>query len=182
MDEFIGIIKIFGGNFAPQGWMFCDGSLLPISEYEALYSLLGTTYGGDGQTTFALPNLCSRIPLGGGQGSAPGTQQIDLGQQGGEETHTLTQNEMPSHNHVTNASTANSSQSAATTNAAIGVPGTTASGSFVPTNGFNSAAPDITLNGLTVSTLGSGQAHNNMQPYLAVNYVICYDGVYPTPN
>ena len=179
MDEYMGIVKIFGGNFAPQGWMFCDGSLLAISQYDALYTLLGTTYGGDGISTFGLPDLRSRIPLGGGQGAAPGTQPIGLGEMQGEEMHTLTSQELPTHNHYVLVSDTNSSQSAATGNSIMSTQGSTASGSFVGTAGFNNATPNVALNQATIGPAGGAQPHENRQPYLAVNYVICVEGLYP---
>ena len=178
MDEYMGIVKIFGGNFAPQGWMFCDGSLLAISQYDALFTILGTTYGGDGVNTFALPDLRSRIPLGGGQGPVPGTQTIGLGEMQGEEMHTLTQAEMPQHNHAALLSSSNSTQGAATADSVMSTQGDD-TGVFVGSLGFNNVAPTIALNQTTISVVGGNQPHENRQPYLAVNYVICVDGLYP---
>lgn len=179
MDEFVGIVKIFCGTFAPQGWVFCNGALLEIAQYEVLYSLIGTTYGGDGVTTFGVPDLRSRIAVGGGQGAAPATQTIGLGELGGEEQHTLKMAEMPAHSHTVLVSAANSTQNTAVGNATMATPGSTASGSFVAINGYNNTAPDIALNSATVTAAGSSLPHNNMQPFLAVNYVICTDGLWP---
>ncbi|MCE3297233.1 MAG: microcystin-dependent protein [Crocinitomicaceae bacterium] len=177
MQEYMGIIKIFGGTFAPVGWMFCDGTLLPVNEYENLYRLLGTTYGGDGVSTFALPDLRSRIPLGAGQGN--GLPLIGPGKQGGEEQHTLTIIEIPVHNHIGLVSSQNATLEVASQGDLMAVPGTDASGSFVATNGFNAAMPNVTLNGATVSNTGANMPHENRQPFLAVNYLICVDGVFP---
>lgn len=197
MDEFIGIIKLFAGNFAPQGWAFCNGQLLSISQNQALFSILGTTYGGDGRTTFGLPDLRSRVALGGGQGAGPGLPSIALGQQAGEATHTLTTNEMPGHTHVAAVSgsaslsvnAGSASQSNATAGASIATPGTLSGRTFTPTLGFNTATPDTALNPASINTsslavtnalAGGTQPHNNMQPYLGLSYIICTNGLFPT--
>lgn len=182
MEPFIGEIVMFGGNFAPRGWAFCQGQLLPISQNSALFSILGTTYGGDGRTSFALPDLRGRSPMSAGNG--PGLANYRLGQTGGAETTTLTVANMPSHNHVgvLKVSSANATQSAATNGASIATPGTLAGRTFTPTEGFNAGGPDITLNSQSVETANSGsnQSFNNMQPYLALNYIIALQGVYPS--
>ena len=176
MEEMIGIIKSFAGNFAPQGWAFCNGQLMPISQYAAVFSILGTTYGGDGQTTFALPDLRSRVPSGGGMGTAPGLTPMELGEAAGEANHTLLQTEIPMHNHVELVSSANATQSAATPGASIATPGTASGTTF----GFNTSTPDTSLNQASIMSAGGSQAHNNMQPYLGVSYIICLEGVYPS--
>lgn len=197
MDEFIGIIKLFAGNFAPQGWAFCNGQLLSISQNTALFAILGTTYGGDGRTTFALPDLRSRVALGGGQGAGPGLPSIALGQQGGEAAHTLTINEMPGHTHAATVSgsaslsvnSGNASQAAATAGASIATPGVLSGRTFTPTFGFNTATPDTALNPASINTsslavtnapAGGTQPHNNMQPYLGLSYIICVNGLFPS--
>jgi len=194
MDEFIGIIKLFAGNFAPQGWAFCNGQLLQIQQYTAVFSILGTTYGGNGQTTFALPDLRSRVPLGQGQGN--GLPAFTLGEIGGEVTHTLNTNEIPAHTHGAAvggsvsllANSTDATQSAATAGASIATPGTLAGRTFSATYGFNTATPNTVLNAgsLNTSTLtvtnantGGSQPHNNLQPYLGLSYIICLNGLYP---
>lgn len=184
MDEYIGIIKIFGGNFAPRGWMMCNGQLLSIAQNSALFSLLGTTYGGDGVNTFALPNLQSRVPIGMGQG--PGLSMYTQGEVTGTENTSLNINNMPAHNHigVLKVSSGNADQSVAPANSSIATPGSGASRSFTPTLGFNTATPDITMNAASVTTMASGnnQPFSNIQPVIAMNYIICTQGIYPSRN
>ena len=182
MEEYLGIIKMFGGNFAPRGWAFCNGQLMAISQYTALFSILGTTYGGDGRTTFALPDLRSRVPVGGGMGAGPGLPTITLGEVSGEANHTLIASEMPAHTHLSAASSGNASQAAATSGATIATPGALSGRTFTPTLGFNTATPDVTLNPSSVGLAGGSQPHNNMQPYLGVSYIICLEGVFPSRN
>jgi microcystin-dependent protein len=196
MDEFIGIIKLFAGNYAPQGWAFCNGQLLSISQYQVVYAILGTIYGGDGHTTFALPDLRSRVAVGGGQGAGPGLPSINLGAFGGEAVHTLITTEMPVHTHIAAAagnvtlsvSSANASQPNATSGATIATPGSLQGRNFVSTLGFNTATPDTTLNSASVNTssltvnnavAGGNLPHNNMQPYLGLSYIICLEGLFP---
>jgi microcystin-dependent protein len=181
MDEYIGIIKLFGGNFAPKGWLMCNGQLLSISANTALFSLIGTTYGGDGVSTFALPNLQSRVPIGMGQG--PGLSTYVQGQTGGTENNTILLTNMPPHNHqaVLNVSNGDSTIGAATAGASIATPGALNGRSFAPTLGFNTTTPATALNNASVSVgvAGSGLPVNNIQPYIAMNYIICTEGVYP---
>ncbi len=173
---FMAQIMMFGGTFAPRGWAYCDGQLLSIAQHQALFSILGTTYGGDGRTTFALPDLRGR--LGMHPGSGPGLTPRQLGQKGGSETNTLTLAQLP--NIPVKVSSANASQTAATNGASIATPGTTSGRTFTPTEGFNTAAPDITLSSSTAG--GSSQAINNMQPFECVNYIIALEGPYPSRN
>jgi microcystin-dependent protein len=180
MDEFIGIIKIFGGNFAPVGWALCQGQLLPISQYTAVFSILGTTYGGNGTTNFGLPNLCGLTPIGWGQG--PGLPMINLGQIGGEQNHTLLSTEMPAHTHQASVNSMDGTQSIPTAGASIATPGTGTGRGFVGTQGFNTATPNVTLNPASVGLAGGSQPHNNMQPYMGVNYIICLQGIFPSRN
>lgn len=157
---FIGQITLFAGNFAPRGWAFCQGQLLSIAQNTALFSILGTTYGGDGQTTFALPDLRGRVPLQQGQG--PGLQSYVLGQKAGTETVTLTVNEMPAHNH------------------SITVTAVPPGGTIPAVDGQLTPTP---LNAFEASGMtGGSQPHNNLQPYLALNYIIALQGIFPSRN
>jgi len=171
---YIGEIRMFGGNFAPNGWMFCNGAILPISEYDTLFNLIGTTYGGDGQETFALPNLCSRVPLHAGGSAGSGLSNRVLGEQGGVETVTLTQNQIPVHSHAPYAS-----NDAATNDytAANGVPGNTGGTSVY---GLMGTPGPMTAN--AIGPAGSSAAHDNMGPYLCVNFIISLFGIYPSPT
>jgi len=173
---FMGQIMMFGGNFAIRGWAFCDGQLLPISQHQALFSILGTTYGGDGRTTFALPDLRGRASMHPGNG--PGLSSRRLGEKGGTETNTLTSAEMP--NIPVKVSSGNATQTAATAGSSIATPGTTSGRTFTATEGFNTASPDITLSGAT--TGGNSQAVKNVQPFECVNYIIALEGPFPSRN
>ena len=178
-EPFIGEIRLFGFNFAPRGWAFCQGQLMSIAQNTALFSLLGTTYGGDGRTSFGLPDLRGRVPVGQGQG--PGLPAVNLGQVSGEPSHTLIATEMPGHNHPTTAQL-NASGSAGNS--------TTPSGNFpaVSTTRDNvySNASGATLNAaaaqVTVGNAGGSQPHNNMQPYLGLNFCIALVGIFPSRN
>jgi len=172
MDPFLGEIVMFGGNFAPRGWALCDGQLLPISSHSALFSILGTTFGGDGRTTFALPDLRGRTPIHAGHG--PGLSDRRLGAKGGAETTTLTTNQLPSHSHALNGSSNVADQKSA-------------SGGFLPSNGrsqpdnlYASAVGTPAAMGNSVSNTGGGQPFNNMQPFTAVNYIIALEGTFPS--
>nr|WP_313791253.1 tail fiber protein [Lacinutrix neustonica] len=177
---------MFGGNFAPRGWAFCDGQLLPISSNSALFSILGTTYGGDGRTTFALPDLRGRVPLGPRTGAGLSTYRE--GQRSGEERHVLNVTEMPNHNHIASGevkvNSADATKAVASTGSSIATPGAPAGRGISQTYGFNDATPDVALNAasnsVTIGNNGGNQAHNNMQPYLAVNYIIALQGVFPS--
>jgi microcystin-dependent protein len=162
-DPYVGEIKLFGFHFPPRGWALCNGQLLPINQNQALFTILGTTYGGDGRTTFALPDLRGRTPLHMGNG-------VTLGQSAGEENHTLTQLEMPAHIHQVQGSPAEATE-AAPTGAVWGL---------TNRNPFKNAASDTTLNLGSMSTAGSSQAHPNMQPYLTLNFCIATTGIFPT--
>jgi len=176
MEGTLATIMIFAGNFAPRAWMFCSGQLLSIAEYDALYSLIGTTYGGDGQVTFALPDLRSRIPVGTGTGG--GLSTIALGQAAGTENVTLTQAQMPAHNHPMIASVSTSSSNADGSNSPAKVLATPTTNLYAPT----SAATNNYLGGANVSLTpqGGSQPIEILQPYLALNYVICVEGIYPS--
>lgn len=178
-SPFIGEIIMFAGNFAPRGWAFCQGQILAIAQNTALFSILGTTYGGNGQTTFALPDLRGRVPIQQGQG--PGLSPVFLGQQGGTETVTLLSNQIPAHNHLINAST-NSGDTANPSNNFLAVGQVPVSGSTETVSMYNSTATGNTLNPQTVSLAGGNQPHPNMQPYLAVNFIIALEGIFPSRN
>ncbi len=169
-EPFLAEIRIVGFTFAPRGWALCDGQILPINQNQSLFSLLGTTYGGDGQTTFALPELRGRTPMHAGTGNGA---TYPLGQTGGEETHTLSVAEMPSHQHQFVAS-ASESNSVSPIDSIV-ASGTALEG-FRATENLGAMADSGVLN------TGGGQAHNNMQPFLALNYCIALQGLFPSPN
>lgn len=162
---FLSEVKIISWNFAPQGWAFCNGQLLPINQNQALFSLCGTMYGGNGQTNFALPDLRGRVPIHVGAGFNV------QGQGGGEAAHTLTQSEMPAHNHFVQAQPALGGQ----------LP---AAGAFLAqaSNVYRTLDNQTTLHPATIANTGGSQAHNNMQPFLVLNYVIALIGVFPSRN
>jgi microcystin-dependent protein len=176
-DPFIAEIRIMATNFAPTGWAFCNGQLLPIAQYTALFTLLGTTYGGNGQTDFALPNLQGHLPMQQGQG--PGLSGRDLGEVGGSSAVTLLGTQIPAHTHTADAPTVNAAS--------------TAGNSTLPTGkvwarygregGYSNAAADTQMAAgvaLTVNPVGGDLPHNNMPPYLALNFVIAMQGIYPS--
>ncbi|MBZ5523042.1 MAG: tail fiber protein [Acidobacteriia bacterium] len=167
-SPFIGEIRMFGGNFAPAGWAFCDGSLMPISGNDALFQLIGTTYGGDGVTTFALPDLRSRVPLHAG--SLAGNTYI-LGQSGGAETVTLTTSQIPAHSHVP---LANSVQGTANG------PGGNVWANSPTNNQFSNGAPTLIMHPSTIGQTGGSQPHDNMIPFLAVNFILSLFGIFPS--
>jgi microcystin-dependent protein len=173
-DAFIAEIRMVGFNFPPRNWAQCDGQILPIAQNTALFSLLGTTYGGNGTTNFNLPDFRGRIPISQGQG--PGLSPYDLGQTGGAENHVLTTAEMPAHNHG-GTLLANSAVGTAATPTGL-VPATPAGVNVRFAKMYSSAATNAT-NNTAVSTAGSGQAHPNVMPYLSVLFVICQFGVFP---
>jgi microcystin-dependent protein len=166
-QPYVGEIRMFAGNFAPAGWMFCEGQLLPISEYETLFNLIGTTYGGDGQSTFALPDLRGRLPIHQGNG-------FTLAETGGAETITLTVQQIPAHSHPVAAATTGQ-QLAPDANS------TTAQSASTQTNTriYNANAPNVQLNG-QIGLTGGSQPHNNFQPYLCVDFIISLFGVFPS--
>jgi microcystin-dependent protein len=171
MDPIIGQIQAFGFNFAPVGWASCDGSLLSIAEYSPLFALLGTTYGGDGQTTFALPDLRGRSVIHSGQG--PGLSNFTLGQKGGSENTTLSTNNLPPHNHniSVNVNTATGEEAAPTGKLAASA---------------NSFSEDVTagslLGGVSEQSVGQNQPFSIRKPYLGINYSIALEGIFPSRN
>lgn len=173
-SPFIAEIRMFGFNFAPRGWAFCNGQLLPIAQNTALFSLLGTTYGGNGTTNFGLPNLQGRAPLHPGQ--APGLSPYVLGQTGGSETVTLTQNGLPSHTHAMNGSIAPPPAGGVTPDPTQGL-GRAAGG-----NAYGAAANLTAMSPQALSLQGGSQPHNNLMPYLTVNFCIALQGIFPSRN
>ena len=175
---FLGMIIIFGGNFQINGWAFCNGQLLSIAQNTALFSLLGTTYGGNGQTTFGLPNLQGRVPVGFGQG--PGLSPYSLGQVGGTETVTMQINQMPAHTHIAQLQ-------ATSTAAASGAPNGALLATQPRSGGVNvyaagTADTPMSSSAIQVSVTGNTQPIPNLQPYLAINYLIALQGIYPSRN
>ncbi len=169
-EPFLGEIRMFGGDYAPVGWALCDGRLLSISEYDTLFSLIGTTYGGDGQTTFALPDLRGRIPLHQGKNPSTGTTYL-IGEKNGVESVTLTVPQLPAHTHTVHASSQ---------------PGTQNS----PANAvwaknaqlYSTSAPDGLMNASSLSSVGGNQPHSNLMPFTVINFIIALDGIYPQQN
>jgi len=168
-DPFVAEIRIFPFNFAPRGWAFCNGQLMAISQNTALFSLLGVTYGGDGRTTFALPHLQGSVPIQPGQG--PGLSNYDLGETGGSETVTLLTSEMPAHSHALQAS--------------IGLaagrdPTNAAMARSRGANAYGPATSLVTMSPQALAVAGGSQPHNNLQPYLTLNFCIALQGIYPS--
>lgn len=168
-QPFVGEVQIFAGNYAPTGWALCDGQLLPISQNTALFSLLGTNYGGNGISTFALPDLRGRAPIHPGQGN--GLSNRNLGEVGGIEFITLTAAQIPSHTHTISGSAANGAADSPGGRVLARAPGA------IPQYG---ATPNVDLAATAVGSSGGGQPHNNLQPYLTLNYIIALQGIFPS--
>lgn len=168
-EPFVGEIRMFAGNFAPRGWAFCDGQLLAVSQNDALFSLLGTIYGGDGRTTFGLPDLRGRVPIHAGDG--PGLSPRRLGQKAGEEKVTLTTNQLPGHSHLMRADTAFADQTDPTNN--ILAQSTVA-------NLYFETAPSMSLASSAITSTGGSRAHTNLMPFLCVHFIIALVGIYPS--
>ena len=162
-SPYVGEIRMFAGNFAPAGWMLCQGQILPISEYDTLFNLIGTTYGGDGQSTFALPNLQSRVPVHQGNG-------FTFAQTGGEEQVTLTVNQIPAHGHVPQANSGTGTQASPAGNV-------WANSANFP---YSNNAPTAAMAPQAISPDGGSQPHDNMIPFLAINFIISLFGVFPS--
>ena len=171
-EPFVGEVRMFAGNFAPRSWAYCDGQLLSVSQNDALFSLLGTIYGGDGRTTFGLPDLRGRIPLHAGSG--PGMSSRKIGAKGGAEKVTLSLNQLPSHNHSARA---------------LGKPGDSGNPHnrhWAATSGspdyYTSDPPGVNMDNNAISTVGGSQSHNNIMPFLCIHFIIALFGVYPSRN
>jgi len=165
-QPYVGEIRMFGGNFAPAGWMFCEGQLLPISENETLFNLIGTTYGGDGQSTFALPDLRGRLPIHFGNG-------FTLAETGGAEEITLTVQQIPAHSHPMLASSATASQT---------TPQTTVLATPTVPDLYRASAANVALAPQSIGSTGGSQPHTNFQPYLCVDFIISLFGIFPSPT
>ena len=168
-QPYVGEIRMFAGNFAPAGWMFCEGQLLPISENETLFQLIGTTYGGDGQETFALPDLRGRLPIH--QGTGPGLSNRSLAVTGGAEEITLTVNQIPAHNHAMIASGDPANQVTGN-NGVVAAPPSLSM--------YYSSAPDASLNANAMTAVGGSQPHTNFQSYMCVDFIISLYGIFPS--
>lgn len=168
-EPFVGEIRMFAGNFAPRGWAFCDGQLLAVSQNDALFSLLGTIYGGDGRTTFGLPDMRGRIPIHAGTG--PGLSPRRLGAKAGAENETLTVNQLPSHGHTMSMSSGPAN-----------VPNP--NNAIVGTNNviemFTGDTADVNMSSVSIGQVGGSRSHTNMMPYLCVNFIIALFGIYPS--
>lgn len=182
MEEYLAMIKMFAGNFAPKYYMLCNGQLLSIAQNTALFSVLGTTYGGDGQTTFSLPDLRGRAPVGPGHG--PGLRNYTLGERGGVESVTLIATQMPAHNHGFRASTNAGTGNTPSGGALLGVPPAIGTGpSAEPVNIYTGDSGASTMmSPVNILPAGNSQPHENMQPYSAINFVIAVAGIYPSKD
>jgi microcystin-dependent protein len=170
-DPFLSEIRIFSFNFPPKGWAFCNGQLLPINQNQPLFALLGTMYGGNGQTNFALPNLRGQAPIHFGSG-------FNLAQSGGQSSHTVTMSELPQHTHTLNS---NLCIGGGVVNANLGDP----TGSYWANNGkaqYSTSPPDQVMHPSAVTNVGGSQPHNNMMPYLVLNFCIALQGIFPSQN
>jgi len=170
-EPYVGEIRMFAGNFPPVGWAFCDGQLLSIAENEVLFALIGTTYGGDGQSTYALPDLRGRVPVH--QGQSAGTSPYVIGQNGGAENVTLTAAQLGPHTHGLRAST----QPASGAHTASDALGSSTQASY-----YGSGEANVPMDGAAFSMAGGGQPHNNMAPFVALNFIIALFGVFPSQN
>ena len=179
-NPYIGEIRLFAGNFAPAGWAFCDGSLIPISENETLFQLIGTTYGGDGQSTFALPDLRGRVPVGVGQSA--GLSNRTLGESGGQSI-TLTAANLPSHTHTGRivVSNANATTSVPSATSSIATSGTFSGRTYLPNLSYNSNVPDILYQSFTTAPVGTA-VPVVLRPHLGINYIISLFGIFPSQN
>lgn len=169
-EPFVGEIRMFAGNFAPRGWAFCDGQLLAVSQNDALFSLVGTIYGGDGRTTFGLPDMRGRVPVHAGNG--PGLSSRRLGAKAGSEEETLTVNQIPSHTHNLLATT----NLANSPNASTNTLGTSTTVDFYIEND----PPSTALNTQSITNVGGSRSHTNLQPFLCINFIIALVGIYPS--
>jgi microcystin-dependent protein len=171
IDPYVGQIVLFAGTFAPNGWFFCDGSLVPISEYDVLFALIGTTYGGDGINNFALPDLRGRVPIHQGTGTGLSTRVI--GEKDGTENVTVTAPQVPAHTHALTVSSANATASAVSSGVTLAA---------AAEELYSGDSPNNSLNPSSVSPVGGSQPHSNIQPYLALNFIIAWAGIFPSQS
>lgn len=182
-DAYVGEIRMFGGSYAPQNWHLCDGTLLSISQYPALFSLISTTYGGDARTTFGLPDLRGRVPVGQGQGT--GLTARTLGQSGGASAVTVTQAQMPAHNHTFYAYNKPATSAVAQNGSGLAKPLTLPTGqvaAYAPAALVTATEQVALASNAITNSQNSGGAHANLMPYLAINYIICLNGLFPDLN
>lgn len=170
-EPFLGEIRMFAGNFAPRGWALCEGQLLAVSQNDALFALLGTIYGGDGRTTFGLPDMRGRLPVHTGQG--PGLSSRQLGSRAGAERVTVTTNQLPTHTHPMEVSADISTSSN---------PGSNVTARPTGVDLYVDDAPDTDLSSSAITTVGGGQQHDNVMPFLAINFIIALSGIFPSRN
>lgn len=167
-EPFVGEVRMFAGNFAPRGWAFCDGQLLAVSQNDALFSLLGTIYGGDGRTTFGLPDLRGRVPIH--PGSGPGLSPRRLGAKAGSEKETLIVNQLPSHTHEVRASSSIAQNTSPVGNALASPTGDL----------YTASAPNTNMASSSITALGGSRSHSNLQPFLCIHFIIALFGIYPS--
>ena len=185
MEEYIGMIRIFGGQFEPRGWAFCAGQTLAVSEHSALFYLIGTTYGGNGKTTFMLPDLRGAVPIGASFNSAgpAGLTMVKRGQVGGELTHALTVNEMPRHEHALHVNSAQATLHSPMSNASLAAPNRSAGRTSKELLGYSPSLSSLSpMNADVIGNTGDGTGHNNMMPTTFINYIICLNGTFPQPG
>jgi microcystin-dependent protein len=180
-QPYVGQILMFAGNFAPSGWMTCQGQLLPISEYDTLFNLIGTTFGGDGQSTFGLPDLQGRVAIHQGQG--PGiSQNYVIGSKAGVETVTLNTNQMPQHNHMLLANTAAGTTQNPSSNVILSNEGVSGGPTTPPKTYQTPAGTPVTMSAASIGSTGGNQPHENIQPVLTITYCISLFGIFPSQN
>lgn len=179
-DPYLGEIRMFGGNYAPEGWAFCNGQLLNIQGNEALYSLIGVTYGGDGSTNFALPDLRGRLPIHKGQNPTTGTTYV-MGQKAGTETVTLTEAQLPAHTHTAMGRTENGTQEGPA-NAIWAAPYDAAQQPPARPQYLPNTTANLQMNAANIAAAGGGQPHGNVMPYFPLSFIIALQGYYPTQN
>lgn len=181
MENYIGMIKLFAGSYAPRDWVLCNGQLLAVSQNRALFSLIGNIYGGDGVNTFALPDLRGRVPIGASKGyNQNGLTPRKIGEVGGENNHQLNESEMPYHAHHFQVSGQQATQNKPNADSSLAAPNKSVGRTSIPTKGYTGSNTDLVkLGQSTVWDTGMDYSHNNIQPSLGMNYVICVNGIYP---